>query len=84
MSALVECIISLRDDIKSGRGTITRVELDILADAANAITEAEKALKLAVDEIRTLRRIANRETHWIDQPEFVEGIAALAKMEAAK
>jgi len=44
MSALVERIISLRDDIKSGRGTVTRVELDILADSANALTERDQTI----------------------------------------
>lgn len=45
MSALVERIIAYRDDLRIGRGTVTRDAMELLADAANVIVGQEALLK---------------------------------------
>ena len=44
MSALVERIIAYRDDLRINRSTVTRDAMDLLADAANAITERDQTI----------------------------------------
>lgn len=52
MSVLVERLIAYRDDLRLGRGTMTRPAMDLLAEAANALVATEAALRAALADVR--------------------------------
>lgn len=50
---LVERIIAYRDDLRFGRGTITREAMDLMADAANALVSYEKTMRVIAEQTDT-------------------------------
>lgn len=50
MSALVERIIAYRDDLRIGRSTMVRPTMDLMAEAANALDNYEKTMRVIVEQ----------------------------------
>lgn len=50
---LVDRLISYRDDLRIGRGTVTREAMDLMADAANALTAYDKTMAKIAEQTPT-------------------------------